>query len=230
MGGAQGSAWRGRGYQPRRPGVGVRSKATEVVARLVAAYPEADCALHHRSAYELLVATILSAQCTDERVNRVTPDVFARWPTVATLARADVGEVEATIHSTGFFRNKARNLRGMAQRVVDAYGGEVPPAMDDLLTLPGVARKTANVVRGVVWGLADGVVVDTHVRRIAGRLGWTHSKNADHIEKDLMVLHPPDTWIRLSHLLIHHGRAVCRARHPQCATCPVRELCPSATG
>ena len=199
-----------------------------MVAELKRAYPDAHCALDHRNAYELLVATILSAQCTDERVNRVTPDVFARWPTPAALARADIAEVEEAIHSTGFFRNKAKSLVGMAERVTEVYGGEIPQAMDDLLTLPGVARKTANVVRGVIWGLADGIVVDTHVGRISTLLGWTRSKSAEHIEKDLCALHPEADWIDLSHLLIWHGRAVCIARRPQCDRCPVRDLCPSA--
>lgn len=217
-----------RGYRPRRRSPARRAAAARVVERLRAAYPDAHCALDHRDAYELLVATILSAQCTDERVNLVTPDVFARWPTPAVLARADVTEVEEAVHSTGFFRNKAKNLVGMAARVTADYGGEIPQAMDDLLTLPGVARKTANVVRGVIWGLADGVVVDTHVGRIATLLGWTRSKSAEHIEKDLCVLHPEDVWIDLSHLLIWHGRAVCIARRPRCAACPVRDLCPSA--
>ena len=217
-----------RGYRPRRRSPARRAGAARVVERLRAAYPDAHCALDHRNAYELLVATILSAQCTDERVNLVTPDVFARWPTPAVLARADVTEVEEAVHSTGFFRNKAKNLVGMAARVTAAYGGEIPQAMDDLLTLPGVARKTANVVRGVIWGLADGVVVDTHVGRIATLLGWTRSKSAEHIEKDLCVLHPQDVWIDLSHLLIWHGRAVCIARRPRCTACPVRDLCPSA--
>ncbi len=217
-----------RGYRPRRRSPARRAKAAEVVDRLQGAYPDAHCALDHRDAYELLVATILSAQCTDERVNRVTPDVFARWPTPAALAQADLAEVEEAVHSTGFFRNKAKNLVGMAERVTEAYGSEIPQAIPDLLTLPGVARKTANVVRGVIWGLADGIVVDTHVGRIATLLGWTRSKSAEHIEKDLMVLHPEDVWIDLSHLLIWHGRAVCIARRPRCDECPVRALCPSA--
>jgi len=217
-----------RGYHPRRRSPARRAKAAEVVAGLKKAYPDAHCALDHRNAYELLVATILSAQCTDERVNRATPDVFARWPTPGALARADMAEVEEAIHSTGFFRNKAKSMVGMAERVTEVYGGEIPQAMDDLLTLPGVARKTANVVRGVIWGLADGIVVDTHVGRISTLLGWTKSKSAEHIEKDLRALHPEEDWIDLSHLLIWHGRAVCIARRPQCDRCPVQDLCPSA--
>jgi endonuclease-3 len=191
-------------------------------------WPNAECALHHRNPFELLVATILSAQCTDARVNLVTPELFARWPTPFALAKASQAEVEAVVRSTGFFRNKAKNLLGMAQRLVEAYGGEVPRAMDDLLTLPGVARKTANVVRGVSWGLADGVVVDTHVARIAARLGWTRNTAPEKIEKDLMALHPKDAWIGLSHVLIHHGRGICQARKPRCAECPVRARCPAA--
>ena len=219
---------RSRGYSPRKRSPARRAKAADVVQELRKAYPDAHCALVHRDAYELLVATILSAQCTDERVNMVTPDVFARWPTAAAMARADLTEVEEAVHSTGFFRNKAKSLVGMAQRVTEVYGGEIPQDIDDLLTLPGVARKTANVVRGVIWGLADGVVVDTHVGRISTLLGWTKSKSAEHIEKDLCVLHPQEEWIDVSHLLIWHGRAVCIARRPRCAECPVRDLCPSA--
>ena len=191
-------------------------------------WPKAECALHHRNPFELLVATILSAQCTDVRVNLVTPEVFARWPMPFALAKASQAEVEAVIRSTGFFRNKAKSLIGMAERLVTVYGGEVPRAMEDLLTLPGVARKTANVVRGVSWGLADGVVVDTHVARIAERLGWTRNAEPEKIERDLMALHPKDEWIRLSHVLIHHGRGLCQARKPRCAECPVRVRCPSA--
>ena len=217
-----------RGYHPRKPPAAKREKAAEVVRRLEERYPHAECALTHRNAYELLVATILSAQCTDERVNMVTPELFSLWPTPAALARADRAEVEHVIHSTGFFRNKAKNLQEMAERVVAVYGGEIPSAMEDLVTLPGAARKTANVVRGVVWGLADGVVVDTHVMRISGKLGWTKSKNAEHIERDLMVLHPPEKWIALSHLLIHHGRDLCPARKTKCTECPLADLCPAA--
>jgi endonuclease-3 len=219
---------RPRGYQGRRVTPQDRTRAARVVKRLRAAYPDAHCALDHRDAYQLLVATILSAQCTDERVNQVTPELFHRWPTPGSLARAPQEELEDVVRSTGFFRNKAKNLVGMASRLVEAYGGEVPRAMEDLLTLPGVARKTANVVRGVIWGLADGVVVDTHVARISRLLGWTKRTDPVHIERDLMALHPRERWIDLSHLLIHHGRAVCVARRPRCGLCPVRRDCPSA--
>ncbi|MHC5010450.1 MAG: endonuclease III [Planctomycetota bacterium] len=227
MGGSSGAKRRPRGYRARRHTKATRERAAEVVRLLKVRYPDAECALVHRNAYELVVATVLSAQCTDERVNRVTPDFFHRWPTPAALARAPRDEVEEVIHSTGFFRNKAKNLQEMAARVTEDYGGEVPEAMDDLLTLGGVARKTANVVRGVIWGLADGVVVDTHVQRISKLLGWTKAENAVHVEKDLMALHPQEDWIAISHLLIHHGRQICIARRPKCGECPVSALCPS---
>ena len=207
MGGRSGKVRRGR--RPRRYTKAQRETAAEVLGVLARTYPDAHCALHHRNAYELLVATILSAQCTDERVNMVTPELFLRWPTPAALARADRRELEDVIHSTGFFRNKAKSLQEMAERVTEVYGGEIPQSMDDLLTLGGVARKTANVVRGVIWGLADGVVVDTHVKRIAGRLGWTKATSPEHVEQDLMSLHPTEAWIDLSHILIHHGRGLC---------------------
>ena len=217
-----------RGYRPRRYTRENRLRAARVLSRLYETYPDVECALAHRNAFELTAATILSAQCTDERVNMVTPELFQRWPTPAALARADRDELEDVIRSTGFFRNKARSLLGMAQRVSDEYGGEVPQAMEDLLTLPGVARKTANVVRGVIWGLADGVVVDTHVKRISGLLGWTTRTAPDQIERDLMALHPREAWIDLSHMLIHHGRRICIARRPRCEECPLAQDCPSS--
>ena len=218
-----------RGYRPRRYGKEDRLRAARIVARLYKTYPDHECALDHRNAFELTAATILSAQCTDERVNMVTPELFDRWPTPAALARADLAEIEDVIHSTGFFRNKAKNLQGMAERVETVYGGEIPQDMEDLLTLPGVARKTANVVRGVVWGLADGVVVDTHVKRISGLLGWTKRADPVQIERDLMALHPQESWIGLSHRLILHGRQICIARRPRCDECPLAMDCPSAT-
>jgi len=212
----------------KRPPRATPASVAPVWAALSAHYPKADCALHHRNPFELLVATILSAQCTDARVNLVTPELFARWPTAFALAKAGPAELEGVIRSTGFFRNKTKSLLGMSRRLTEAYGGEVPRGMDDLLTLPGVARKTANVVRGVSWGLADGVVVDTHVARLAQRLGWTGESTPEKIERDLMALLPREDWVRLSHVLIHHGRALCQARTPRCAACPVREACPSA--
>lgn len=222
------AAQRRKASAPRRPSPVARARAVEVLARLGRRYPDADCALDHADAFQLLAATILSAQCTDARVNLVTPELFARWPTPAALARAPQEEVEQVIHSTGFFRNKAKNLIAMASRLEQAYGGAVPRGMDDLLTLPGVARKTANVVRGVVFGLADGVVVDTHVKRIAGLLGWTKSADPVRIEADLMALLPPESWIEASHRLILLGREICIARRPRCDACPLADLCPSA--
>ncbi|MGE0192225.1 MAG: endonuclease III [Planctomycetota bacterium] len=213
----------------RRPTAAAKARAAEVLARLGERYPDADCALDHANAFQLLAATILSAQCTDARVNQVTPELFARWPTPAALARASQDDVEQVIRSTGFFRNKAKNLIAMAVRLEQAYGGKVPRAMDHLLTLPGVARKTANVVRGVVFGLADGVVVDTHVKRIAGLLGWTKATDPVRIEADLMALLPPESWIEASHRLILLGREICIARRPRCGECPLADLCPSAS-
>ncbi len=217
-----------RGYRPRRYTREQRMRAARVVQRLYETYPDVECALTHRNAFELTAATILSAQCTDERVNMVTPELFQRWPTPAAMARAPMAELEDAVHSTGFFRNKAKSLQGMAERVGEVYGGEIPQAMDDLLTLPGVARKTANVVRGVIWGLADGVVVDTHVKRISALLGWTKRTAPEQVERDLVALHPEEVWIDLSHMLIHHGRQVCIARRPRCGECPLAKDCPSA--
>jgi endonuclease-3 len=188
--------------------------------------PHPRCALDHANAYELTAATILSAQCTDVRVNMVTPALFARYPSPADLARAEQGDVQDLIRTTGFFRNKAKNLIGMARRLVEHYGGEVPREMDALLTLPGVARKTANVVRGECFGLADGVVVDTHVARICQRLGFTKERDPVKIERDLMELVPKPQWIRFSHRLIRFGRSVCDARRPRCAGCPLARWCP----
>ena len=182
-------------------------------------------ALTHKNAYQLLVATILSAQCTDERVNMVTPGLFARYPDVRALALADQGELEAMIRSTGFFRAKATSLRGMAKGVVEEFCGEIPRTLDELVTLPGVGRKTANVVLGTVWGIATGVVVDTHVKRISNLLGLTQSTNPEQIEQDLMQLIPQSEWVDFSHRLIHHGRRICIARRPQCPICPLLHCC-----
>lgn len=200
----------------------------EILRRLHEAHPDATCALEHRNPLELLVATVLSAQCTDERVNKVTPDLFAAYPTAADFAGADRTELEEMVRSTGFYRNKAKNIQEACSRIVHEYGGEVPAEMDDLLTLPGVARKTANVVLGTAYGIADGVVVDTHVKRLSNRLGLTTQSDPDKIEKDLMALVPQDQWIDVSHLLIFHGRRVCNARKPDCANCSLRTFCPSA--
>lgn len=207
-------------------------RAARILTGLRKLYPQADCALRHRSAYELLVATILSAQCTDERVNIVTPALFARHPNAAALAEAEQEELEELIRSTGFFRNKAKNLRGMAQRVVAEHRGEIPANMNALLSLPGVARKTANCVLGTWFEINEGVVVDTHVGRLALRLRLLTTarddKDAVKIERDLMDLFPQDAWAYLSHALIQHGRQVCTARKPKCDTCTLATDCPSA--
>jgi len=199
-----------------------------VIARLRQAHPDAHCELVHNGPLQLLMATILSAQCTDERVNMVTPTLFARYPTAAALAEADRVELEEIIRSTGFYRNKAAHLQTAAQRIVAEHNGQVPADMSQLLQLRGVARKTANVVLGVGYGIAEGVVVDTHVKRIAGRLGLTRETTPEKIEQDLMKLAPREDWIDLSHLLIFHGRRICDARKPDCANCPLNDLCPAA--
>ena len=198
-----------------------------MLRRLQKAYPDAECALHHRNPFELLVATILSAQCTDETVNKVTPALFARYPTPAALAGAKREDVEQLIHSTGFYHNKAKSIQGAARVLGEQFGGEVPREMDDLLQLPGVARKTANVVRGVSFGLAGGVVVDTHVRRISRRLGLTQNDDPQKIEQDLMQILPKSRWISFSHQVIWHGRRICDAKKPKCGECTLLELCPA---
>ena len=205
-----------------------QGRLPEILRLLRLLHPDAKCALDHENALQLLVATILSAQCTDERVNKVTPVLFARYPTAQALAEADREELEQIIHSTGFYRNKAKNVQEACRRIVTEYGGEVPASMDDLLSLAGVARKTANVVLGTCYGIADGVVVDTHVKRLSERLGLTRQSDPEKIERDLMALAPQEEWIDLSHLLIFHGRRVCDARKPRCGECPISYLCPSA--
>jgi endonuclease-3 len=201
-------------------------RSAKLARRLEAAYPDARCALTHENALQLLVATILSAQCTDARVNQVTPVLFARFPLARDLAGADRGELEGLIRSTGFFRNKAKSLQGAATKIVADFDGEVPRAMDALLTLPGVARKTANVVLGTAFGIADGFVVDTHVFRLAHRMGLASAKTPEQVEEQLMALFPRTSWVALAHILIHHGRAVCTARNPDCEHCVVADLCP----
>jgi endonuclease-3 len=202
--------------------------ARAVVARLRGEYPDAECALHHRNVYELAVATILSAQCTDEMVNKVTPELFWRYPTPEKLARARTATVERVVHRTGFFRNKAKNIQGMARRLVEEFGGEMPRTLDELLTLPGVARKTGGVILGVGFGLAEGVVVDTHVKRITKRLGLTEQTDPVKVERDLMEVVARADWIDVSLLLIWHGRRVCTARKPACDCCLLADHCPSA--
>ena len=200
----------------------------EIVARLQRRYPDARCSLDHREPLELLVATILSAQCTDARVNIVTKDLFRKYRTAGDYAAADPAVFEGEIRSTGFFRNKTKSVIGMAQGLVERFDGRVPDTMEALITLPGVGRKTANVVLGNAFGKDEGIVVDTHVARIAKLLGLTRQTDPEKIEQDLMQVVPRRRWTLFPHLLIHHGRAVCVARRPRCGECPVAELCPSA--
>jgi endonuclease-3 len=204
-------------------------RAPEIFRRLAAEYPDARCALDHRNPYELLVATILSAQCTDKRVNMVTPALFAKYPDARALASANPAELQDMIRSTGFFNNKTKSLLGMAAAVVEKHAGAVPDTMEQLHALPGVGRKTANVVLGNAFGRDEGVVVDTHVGRLSQRLALTRQTDAVKIEQELMTMFPRHQWTLLAHLLISHGRAVCDARRPQCDRCAVQTLCPSST-
>jgi endonuclease-3 len=199
--------------------------ALKIAKALAKAYPDAVCALEHESPFELLVATILSAQCTDERVNMVTPVLFAKYPDAAALANSKPEDVEKIIKSTGFFRAKAKSLRGMASRLMEEFGGVIPRTVEELTTLPGVGRKTANVLLGTAFGIASGVVVDTHVKRISKLLGLTKNTDPDKVEKDLMELLPKKEWVNFAHRLIHHGRRICIARRPKCGECPVLPLC-----
>ncbi|MDX1963047.1 MAG: endonuclease III [Pirellulales bacterium] len=200
--------------------------ARQIATRLRRHYGTAECALRHDSPFQLLVATILSAQCTDQRVNLVTPALFAAYPTPADLAAASLKQIERLIQSTGFFRNKARNIQACCRALADQHGGQVPNQLDQLTKLAGVGRKTANVVLGTAFGIPSGVVVDTHVGRISRRLGLTPHTDAVKAEQDLMALLPRSSWIDFSHQLIHHGRAICAARKPQCEICPLLDLCP----
>jgi endonuclease-3 len=213
---------------PKKPKQVGRDVALEYIRRLEATYPDAKCSLDHRNAYELLVATILSAQCTDVRVNMVTPSLFARFPNPEALAEADREDLEKRIQSTGFFRNKAKSLLGMARALVDRHRGRVPDTMDELTKLPGVGRKTANVVLGNAFGRNEGIVVDTHVTRVSFRLGLTRETDAVKIEKDLIKIIPREKWTPFSHLLIFHGRQICVARRPLCEKCPLWDLCASS--
>jgi endonuclease-3 len=215
-----------RAKKPAAPKLDPKAIAPKVLRRLKADYPDATCALGHESAFELLISTILSAQCTDVRVNMVTPELFRRWPTPAHLARAPIDEIEKVIQSTGFFRNKAKNIKGCSQVLTEQYGGEVPQEIALLVELPGVGRKTANVVLGTVHGLATGVVVDTHVSRLSQRLGLTKHTDATKIERDLMKLLPESEWIDFAHRMIEHGRQICNARKPKCDKCSMNNFCP----
>lgn len=220
---AAAKAAKAAGYDPLAP-----ERVREILRRLDERYPGATCALGHSSAWELLVATILSAQCTDARVNMVTPLLFEKYPTVEHFAALKAEELEPDIRSTGFFRNKSKSVVGAAKKVVSDFGGEVPQEMDQLLTLPGVARKTANVVLGTWFKKTTGVVVDTHVHRIARRLELTRNTDPGKIEQDLMAVVPRDKWIDFSHQVIHHGRSLCVARQPRCAECPLETICHAA--
>jgi endonuclease-3 len=205
-----------------------KARVARIIALLKREYPDAHCELDYRSPFELLVATILSAQCTDARVNLVTPALFARYPTPAALAGARQEEVEALIRSTGFFRNKARSLIGMAQAIGAGHAGSVPSTMAELQVLPGVGRKTANVILGNAYGKNEGITVDTHVARLARLLGLTRQATPEKIEQDLMALVPRKDWTLISHLLIWHGRRVCIARRPRCEVCVLNRICPSS--
>ncbi|MEO6803781.1 MAG: endonuclease III [Granulicella sp.] len=213
---------RGKTKAPTNP-----DRVAAILDALQKTYPDAVCALKHRSAWELTVATILSAQCTDVRVNLVTPALFAAFPTPKTMATASLPELEELIRTTGFFRNKAKSIQGAARCVVEVYGGKVPQTMDELLKLPGVARKTANVVLGSWFQIADGIVVDTHVLRISRRLELTKETTPEKVERDLVKIIPRDHWIAYSHEIIFHGRQICIARKPRCADCTLETLCNS---
>lgn len=210
----------------RGPSAVKRQDATDTLTLLRTSYPDAECALHHRNAWELLAATILSAQCTDVRVNLVTPALFAAYPTAHAMAEASPDDVERLVQSTGFFRQKTKSLIAMSQDIVSRFNGEVPQALEDLVTLRGVGRKTANVVIGVAFG-GDGITVDTHVKRITKLLGWTRETDPVKIERDLMALFPREAWTPLGHTVILHGRSICIARRPKCLECIVAARCPA---
>lgn len=221
---------RGKTTKVKRPrgAAALGAHATVLLERLLERYPDAHCALDFGTAFELLCATILSAQCTDKRVNMVTPALFARYPDAEALAAARQEDVEELVRTTGFFRNKAKSLIGMATALVERHGGEVPANMAALVLLPGVGRKTANVILGNAFGLNEGIVVDTHVTRLGNRLGLTSESDAVKIEQALVPLFPRDQWTMVSHLLIAHGRQICDARKPRCGDCPLADICPSS--
>jgi endonuclease-3 len=217
-----------RANRLREPAAARKNRSDQILRVLKDTYPSAHCALNHQSPLELLIATILSAQCTDARVNLVTPVLFKRFPDVHSLAGADIKDIETIIQSTGFFRAKAKSIQQTARQIVALHGGEVPDTMEALTGLRGVGRKTANVVLGNAFGRQIGIVVDTHVGRLARRLGLSQHDDPEKVEQDLMEIIPREDWTLVSHLLISHGRAVCNARKPQCAYCPLARLCPSA--
>ncbi|HEY0385340.1 MAG TPA: endonuclease III [Pyrinomonadaceae bacterium] len=205
-----------------------KQRTRQIIARLRRAYPDAHCSLNYSNPLELLVATILSAQCTDERVNLVTADLFRKYRKAEDYINVEPTELEQDIRSTGFYRNKAKAIQGACRLLIERHNGRVPATFDELLELPGVARKTANVVMGNAFGTAAGVVVDTHVGRLSQRLGLTANEQPEKIERDLMALVPQKDWVDFAHLLIYHGRAVCKARKPECASCTLEDLCPSS--
>ncbi len=215
--------------KPKARSADLKQTARKLVGRLRKAYPDAHCSLNHSNPLELLIATILSAQCTDERVNIVTADLFRKYRSCDDFANAPRAEIEDAIRSTGFFRNKAKSVQGACKIISETYKGRVPNSMEELLKLPGVARKTANVVMGNAFGIASGVVVDTHVSRLSQRLGLTENKQPEKIEQDLIECVAKKDWVDFSHLLIYHGRKVCKARSPMCADCTLEPLCPSST-
>ena len=204
-----------------------KARTAEILRILDATYPNVTCALHHNNAWELLVATILSAQCTDKRVNEVTPGLFRKYPTIRDFAAARQEALAQDIKSTGFFNNKSKSVIGAAKKILNDFGGEIPKTLEELITVPGAARKTANVVLGTAFGIASGVVVDTHVQRISNRLALTKNSDPVKIEQDLMKIVPHEHWILFSHQLIHFGRSICVARSPKCAECPLYSLCTS---
>ena len=214
---------------PAKPARGplAPGRVAAILKALDEAYPNAVCALNHRSPWELLVATILSAQCTDVRVKMVTPELFRRFPTMEAMAAASPAQIEEIIRSTGFYRNKAKSIQGAARKIIADYGGRVPQTLAELITVPGAARKTANVVLGVAFGKAEGVVVDTHVFRVARRLELAKGETAEKVEQELMQVLPRERWIGFSHQIIHHGRQVCEARKPKCERCNLEQLCRS---
>jgi endonuclease-3 len=205
-----------------------KERIGKIIRILRREYPNSRTALRYETPLQILIATILAAQCTDERVNKVTPGLFQKYPTAADFANADRATLEAEIRSTGFFRNKAKSIIGAARKIVEDYGGEVPSMMEELLTLPGVARKTANIVLSSGYGKAEGIAVDTHVRRLAGRLELSRQTVPEKIEKDLLKIVPRRDWLDFNYILVNHGRKICKARKPLCPQCAVRKLCPSA--
>ncbi len=203
-----------------------KERIKKVLEILKAEYPRAHIALEYNDPFQLLVAVILSAQCTDERVNQVTPVLFSRFPNIKSIAEADINELEELIRSTGFFRNKAKNIQNSARMILEKFGGQIPKTMEEILELPGVARKTANIVLYNAYGVVAGIPVDTHVKRLSNRLGLSKEKDPVKIEKDLMKVIPKEDWGIISYVLINHGRKICKARKPLCDECPVKELCP----